>query len=96
MAKVSAEEVKYLGRLARIGLAEADIKRMQPELQTILAYVAKLQAVDTKNVQPTNQVTGLVDVWRPDQKTSKKWNRSELLKNTPQTKDGFIKVNKVL
>ncbi len=96
MTKVSADDVKYLGRLARIGLSDQEVKRMVTELETILDYVAKLQAVDTGKVDPTNQVTGLVDVWRADKVRQRPWDRAELLKNAPQTKDGFIKVNKVL
>ncbi|MBI3983999.1 Asp-tRNA(Asn)/Glu-tRNA(Gln) amidotransferase subunit GatC [Candidatus Microgenomates bacterium] len=96
MAKVNARDIKHLGQLARIGLAEADIKRMGSELQAILGYVEKLQAVDTTKIKPTNQVTGLTDIWRQDRVWDNPWNREELLKNAPHSEDGFIKVPKVL
>lgn len=96
MAKVSAADIRKLGQLARIGLSEAEVKKLVPEIEAILEYVAKLQQVDTKNVKPTNQVTGLTDVWRADEGWKQQWSREELLKNAPRTQDGYVKVPKVL
>ncbi len=96
MAKVSASDVRKLGHLARIGLSDAEIKQLLPEIAEILKYVEKLQAVDTKGVEPTNQVTGLTDVWRKDEGNKQQIGRDALLKNVPHTQDGYIKVPKVL
>ena len=96
MAKITPEAVKYLGQLARIRLSNQEIATRKAEISSVLEYVGKLQSVKTQGIVPTSQVTGLSDVWRPDKPWTKPWNRQELLKNVPQTKDGYIKVPKVL
>ncbi|MBI4100866.1 Asp-tRNA(Asn)/Glu-tRNA(Gln) amidotransferase subunit GatC [Candidatus Microgenomates bacterium] len=96
MAKITADEVRHLAVLARMALTADQTKRMTKELEAILGYVAKLQAVDTKNVEPTSQVTGLKDIWRKDEVKPCPISRKQLLANAPQTKDGFIKVPRIL
>lgn len=96
MSKVSAEEVKQISALARLELTEADIAKYQAELSGILDYVDQIEKVDTKNVGPTAQVTGLVDVVREDVKHPSELTRDEIFANTPNKKDGYIKVKAVM
>lgn len=96
MANVSKKDVKRLAALARIALSHAELQVITPELDAILDYVRQLESVDTKGLEPTSQITGLVDVWRADAVEPSPISREELLKNTPHTKDGYIKVKKVL
>ncbi|MEX0932128.1 MAG: Asp-tRNA(Asn)/Glu-tRNA(Gln) amidotransferase subunit GatC [Candidatus Saccharimonadales bacterium] len=95
MPKISEDEIKRLSKLARIKLNKNDIKSLQEDLGSILMYVEKLQSVSTEGVEETSQVTGLVDVWRDDTKKPQP-TRSELLKNAPDQKDGYLKVKRVL
>lgn len=96
MAKVSKSDVEHLAKLANIAIPAENVGKLRQELESILEYVTKLQGADTKNVQPTSQVTGLVDVWREDKVKPSMLTRGELLKNVPQTKNGYIKVMRVL
>lgn len=96
MARVSKEDVGHLAKLARIALSAGETEQIRTELEAILGYVEKLGSVDTNKVEPTSQVTGLTDVWRPDKAKPSKLTREELLRNAPETKDGYIKVKKVL
>lgn len=96
MAKVSKEDVKHLASLARIAISSTEVEQMRSELEAILGYVEKLESVDVAGVEPTSQVTGLVDVWRADQACPSLLTRDELLRNAPETKDGYIKVKQVL
>ena len=64
--KLTREEVEHLGRLARIALTDEEKERYATELSAILDYVEQLQEVDTTDVEPTSQVTGLEDVYRED------------------------------
>ncbi len=96
MSKIDIEEVKRLAKLARIQLTPAEEKKLAVELDTIVDFVEQLQAVEVKNTEPTNQVTGLADVWRADEVKPSKVGRHELLANAPMTKDGYIKVKRVL
>lgn len=95
MSKISAEEVERIAKLARIGLSAEEMQTMSVELGNILTFVEQLQSVDIEGVEPTDQVTGLEDVWRDDVvKPSPP--RDQLLANAPATQDGYILVKRVL
>ncbi|OGL89318.1 hypothetical protein A3H75_02515 [Candidatus Uhrbacteria bacterium RIFCSPLOWO2_02_FULL_51_9] len=64
--KLTREEVEHLGRLARLALTEEEKAQYAAELSAILEFVEQLQEVDTTDVEPTAQVTGLEDVYRDD------------------------------
>ncbi len=96
MSKVTTVDVKQIAALARLELSVSDIAKYQTELSNILDYVDQIEKVDTKDVEPTAQVTGLKDVTRVDKKVPSKLSRDEILSNTPDKKDGYIKVKPVL
>lgn len=95
MSKITHEEIRRIAALANIGLNEDEMSRMAAELNQIVGFVKRLQTVDTSEVPPTDQVTGLQDVWRPDEVTSG-LSRKELLANAPDKEGGFFKVKRVL
>ena len=95
MSKIGVNEVQRVAKLARIGLSEEEAAKMSVELGQIVGFVEQLQAVDVEGVAPTDQVTGLVDVWREDTMTPS-MPREELLANAPEQKDGYIVVKRVL
>lgn len=77
-------------------MKQAEIESMQNDLTSILDFVSTLDSIDTKEVRPTAQVTGLTDVWREDKVVKSEIDRDTLLYNAPEVLDGQIKVNKVL
>jgi aspartyl-tRNA(Asn)/glutamyl-tRNA(Gln) amidotransferase subunit C len=54
--KISREEVLRVAELAHLELSDAEIAKYLTQLDSILDYVAKLNAVDTSNVEPMTQV----------------------------------------
>jgi aspartyl-tRNA(Asn)/glutamyl-tRNA(Gln) amidotransferase subunit C len=54
--KISREEVLRVAELAHLELSEAEVAKYLQQLDSILEYVAKLNAVDTSNVAPMTQV----------------------------------------
>jgi aspartyl-tRNA(Asn)/glutamyl-tRNA(Gln) amidotransferase subunit C len=54
--KISHEEVLRVAELAHLELSEAEVAKYLTQLDSILDYVAKLNAVDTSNVEPMTQV----------------------------------------
>lgn len=96
MAKLTRDDVLKLARLARLELTDAEVEEFSTELTEILQYVEQLQAVDVDGLEPTNQVTGLTNVTRPDEVTDYGYDPKELLKNVPATQDGQIKVNRMI
>jgi aspartyl-tRNA(Asn)/glutamyl-tRNA(Gln) amidotransferase subunit C len=53
--KISREEVLRVAELAHLELSEAEIAKYREQLDSILEYTAKLNAVDTSNVEPMTQ-----------------------------------------
>lgn len=96
MAKFTKSEVEKVASLARIGISEAEKDELTQGLSSILEFVDALQAVDTKGVAPTSQVTGLEDVLREDEVVRCELSRDELLANAPATLEGYVKVKRVL
>jgi aspartyl-tRNA(Asn)/glutamyl-tRNA(Gln) amidotransferase subunit C len=95
MSKLGTTEVERIAKLARIGLTAEETAAMSEELGQIVAFVEQLSAVNVDDVEPTDQVTGLVDVWREDV-VRPSMDRELLLSNAPDQKDGYIKVKRVL
>lgn len=96
MAKLNREDILKLARLARLELTEEEIEEFSAELTEILQYVEQLQSVDVDGLEPTNQVTGLTNVTRPDEVIDYGYAPADLLKNVPATKDNQIKVKRML
>jgi aspartyl-tRNA(Asn)/glutamyl-tRNA(Gln) amidotransferase subunit C len=95
MSKISVDEVKRIAALARIGLTSEETARMSVELGNILEFVEQLQKVDISDTLPTDQVTGLEDIWREDV-VKPGLPREQLLAGAPAQKDGYIVVKRVL
>lgn len=93
---LSEDQVKHIARLGRLGLSDAEIKKFSTQLTDILRYVEILNEVDTKNIEPTSQVTGLQNVMREDE--ARDWaQHSELLASSPLEKqNNQIKVKSAL
>jgi len=89
-------DVNHIAKLARLGLTEKEKKKFEKDLRNILEFVEKLKEVDTKNTEPTAQITGRQNITRPDEvKKTEEQQRKQILKNAPETKDGYIKVKAV-
>ena len=96
MSKLTRDDVLKLANLSRLKLSDDEVTRFQSELSEILEYVEMLDKVDTTDLEPTYQVTGLKNVTRPDEVKSYQAKLEDLLKNAPAVQDGQFKVRKVL
>lgn len=96
MSKITVEEVLKLARLSHLHLSEEEAKKYAQEIEKILAYIEQLQAIDTEGLEPTSQVTGLVNVSRPDEVGDYGLTPEELIAGTPSSHDRYIKVDRVL
>ncbi len=96
MTNISKDEVRRLAQLSSISLSDDQITQLQEDLGAILNYVEQLQKIDTSNVEPTYQVTGLENVEREDEIIDYGLSRDDLLAGAPDKQDSQIKVPKVL
>lgn len=95
MAKLTDEDILKLARLSKISVTDEQVHKFRDELQSIVEYVEQLSAVDVSGLEPTDQVTGLVNVTREDREI-KYVSQDVLLKNAPAVENNLIKVKRVL
>ncbi len=96
MTKLTRDDVLRLARLARLELSDDEVARFQNELGSILGYVEQLKDVDVTGLEPTTQVTGLRNVTRPDELIDYTADKQKLLKISPDTLDGHLKVKRMV
>jgi len=95
MSKIGTTEIARIAKLARIGLNDKETAEMSAEIGQIVEFVEQLQQIEVSDTIPTDQVTGLEDVWREDE-VRPGLSREQLLANAPEQKDGYIVVKRVL
>jgi aspartyl-tRNA(Asn)/glutamyl-tRNA(Gln) amidotransferase subunit C len=92
---VDAATVRKIARLARIGIAEAQVEPLAAELSTILGWIEQLGEVDTKGVAPMTAVIPNQLAWRADI-VSDGDVQAKVLANAPDATSGFFAVPKVI
>ena len=92
---IRTKEVKRVAALARLDLSEAEIKRLTPQLDTILSYVAKLDELDTEGVPVTTHPQSLSNALREDE-VQESLARDKALANTAQENGEAFVVPKVV
>ncbi len=94
---LTKQEIEHIAKLARLELTEDEKKMYGTQLAGILNFVGELQEVDAANIEPTAQVTGLVDVLREDEAID--WDKDEVaacFKQAPGLENGQVKVKRIL
>ncbi|MBU1165195.1 Asp-tRNA(Asn)/Glu-tRNA(Gln) amidotransferase subunit GatC [Patescibacteria group bacterium] len=93
---LTKKEVEHIAKLARLGLTDEEKTKYARQLSSILEYVEQLKEVDTKDVEPTAQVTGLENVLREDKvEGCDELTRDRLIKNAPEAEDDLVKTRSV-
>ena len=93
--KLSREEVLHIARLARLGLSEEEVARIQGQLSHILEQFEILQRVDTSDVPPTAQSVSLHSVMREDE-VAPSLPQEDVLANAPRREANYLRVRAVL
>ena len=93
--QLTTNEVKHIAKLARLELSEKEVEKFSGQLSDILSHAKMLEEVDTSNVEPIAQITGLQDVFFED-KVKESNITDELLDQSPMDKqDHMLKVKNV-
>jgi len=66
MPALSRSDVEHVAYLARLGLSEAELSRLEGQLNHILDQYAKLAELDTDAIPPTAQTIELENILRDD------------------------------
>jgi len=63
---LTSADVARLGALARLDLSEAELAHLAPQVEVILAAVARVSEVAAPDVPPTSHALPLTNVFRDD------------------------------
>lgn len=93
--KITGAEVKHVARLARLKLSEEEVETFTGQMGAILAYIEKLNELDTDGIVPTAHAVPMENAFREDiERTS--IGIEQALANAPERVDGFFRVPKVI
>jgi aspartyl-tRNA(Asn)/glutamyl-tRNA(Gln) amidotransferase subunit C len=97
MAKLTKGDVLHVARLSNLNLTEDELEMFTLQLSKIVDFFSELSEIDTTNIKPTSQTTGLINILRDDMVMSDRMlTQNEALSGTDNTYNGMFRVPKVL
>ena len=91
----SAEQVRHLASLVRIGMTDEEVEEFRSELAGILSHIEALTEIDTEGVPPTNNGADLLNV-QDDDHARPAMPTEEIMANAPQREANYFRVHAVL
>lgn len=92
---VTIQDVEHVAMLAMLSFSDDEKQQLTGQLNEILRYMERLNALDTSSVEPLAQVIELDPVLRDDI-LQPGLSRESALKNAPARSEEFFKVPKVI
>lgn len=89
------KDVEILAKLARIELKEDEKKELLSDMDSILGYVKQIENAEV-DIQPSMLNSENYNVWRKDEIQSREFSHELIMRQFPDSQDGFLKVKKIL
>ena len=93
--KVNNKLVEHLAHLSRLDFDDDSKEKMKFDFEKMLDFVAKLEEVDTDNVEPLSYMSSELNVLRED-KVKQELTQEQALKNAPVNDTDYIRIPKVI
>jgi aspartyl-tRNA(Asn)/glutamyl-tRNA(Gln) amidotransferase subunit C len=88
---IDREQLLHVAHLARLELSDAELERLGPQLNDIIAAVSKVSELDLSDVPPTSHPLDVVNVWAEDE-PGPCLTVDEALANAPERDGNYFKV----
>ena len=95
MAALSRDDVAHVAHLARLGLTDEELSRLEGQLNHILEQYAVLAELDTDHIAPTAQTIELENILRDDLVTPS-FSVDEALAGAPERAGDHVVVPAIL
>ena len=95
MATLSRSEVEHVAHLARLGLSDDELTRLEGELNHILDQYEILARLDTEAIPPTAQTIELENILRDDVPRPS-LPVADVVRNADASQGGFVVVPPIL
>ncbi len=94
---IDKDLVKKVADLSKVTLEDSEVEHFAKEMAEVLSYADQLSEVDVTDAAPTDQVTGLLSVFREDLAIDYPADkRAKLLNTVPKFENGYVVVPKVI
>jgi aspartyl-tRNA(Asn)/glutamyl-tRNA(Gln) amidotransferase subunit C len=93
--EVNNKLIQDIAKLSKLKFEDSAAAKMKEDLNKILAFVDKLNEIDTEGVSPLIYISKEVNVLRADEITEET-SQKDALKNAPQKDSDYFKVPTVL
>ena len=93
--KVNNKLVEHLAHLSRLDFDDDSIEKMKFDFEKMLDFVAKLEEVDTANIEPLSYMSSELNVLRDD-KVEQVLTQEQALQNAPVNDTDYIRIPKVI
>jgi aspartyl-tRNA(Asn)/glutamyl-tRNA(Gln) amidotransferase subunit C len=87
------KDVENLAELAKIELSDQEKENLLSDMEGILAYVKQIQEVEVAEITPEYSNR---NVWREDKPEARDFSAQIIKEQFPDSKDGFVKVKKIM
>ncbi len=95
MATLSRKDVEHVAHLARLGLSDDELSRLEGQLNHILDQYAVLAQLDTDHIAPTAQTIEVENILREDV-VQPSLDRDAILANAPDKRGDYFVVPPIL
>ena len=85
--------MENLAELARIDLSDEEKKGLLKDFESILGYIKSIEGVQVDDLKTNYNLT---NVWREDAVESREFSHDLIIKQFPDSQDGYLKVKKIL
>lgn len=97
MPKLEDKDILHVAKLSKLELTKKEVAKFRSQLSSVLDYVDSLNHVDTNDVEPTSQTTGLSNVFRDDEiQSSDILEAKDALSGTDNSISGYFVVDALL
>ena len=96
MSETPHIDIDYVANLARIELSDDEKAKLGGQLDDILGYFEKLNAVNVDGVEPMAHARPIFNVWREGDEAGETYSPEVLTKMAPEQRENQVVVPKVV
>ena len=93
--EINNKLIQDIAKLSKLKFDDSAEEKMKSDLEKMLAFVDKLNEIDTEGIDPLIYMSEEVNVLRED-KVSEETSQEDALKNAPEKDSDYFKVPTVL
>jgi aspartyl-tRNA(Asn)/glutamyl-tRNA(Gln) amidotransferase subunit C len=90
--KLSTKTIELIAELVNISLSDSEKEEFTKEMNQTLQYVNNLEELETTDIKPTYQTTGITNRFQEEKLGERSLTQDEALSNTTHKKKGYFKI----